>query len=110
MGLGTVRLSDNKAATSLKMQEKYLTFNMEKATFVAGDVFQFYLDSTLSDCYKPNLFGSYMQFYNMRWNGVPFISPIWFGTKTGFTGVSTTNPNLQLCYYAQDVSKLPSAA
>lgn len=32
-------------------------------------------------------------------DGVPYITPLWFGTKTGFTGITTSNNALHLCFH-----------
>ncbi len=43
-----------------------------------------------------------MQFFNLKSNGVPYISPMWFGTNVGVIGILASKNELTLCYFMWD--------
>lgn len=100
MAVGRVRFSDNLSPESVNLQEKYIPYNLNKEVFLPEDQFKLYQASTFEDCYIPYRIGNVFTFNNIKWNGVPFFSPLWFGTKVGVAGISNSNNYLHICYHS----------
>lgn len=60
-----------------------------------------YQASNFENCYVPYRLGQVWEFYNIRHNGVPYFSPMWFGSKVGVSGISPLNDALHICYHSQ---------
>jgi hypothetical protein len=73
---------------------------MKKEVFLPGDEFRVYMASTFENCYVPYKLGKSFFFENIQNNGVPYFPPLWFGTKTGVTGITYLNNDLHICYHS----------
>ncbi len=65
-----------------------------------GDEFRTFMFSTFEDCFIPFKVGKTYSLMNIKKNGVPFFSPVWFGSKVGVSYINPQNTVIQLCFHS----------
>jgi hypothetical protein len=100
MSVGSVSLSDNLSPDSVYASERLIPYNLQNEVFLPGDEFKAYQDSTFEDCFIPYKVGKTFSFLNIRKNGVPYFSPLWFGFIEGVGFVPPDNNVVQLCFHS----------
>jgi hypothetical protein len=100
MSIGPIKFSDDLSPTSVNLQERYVSFNFEKESFLPGDEFITYQYCTFEDCFLPYKVGKVNTFMNIKKNGVPYFSPLWFGSKVGVSYLNPVNEEIVLCFHS----------
>ena len=100
MSIGAIKFSDDLSPTSVELQQRYINYNFDKENFLPGDEFRAYQYCTFEDCFVPYKVGKTVSFMNIKKNGVPYFSPLWFGSKVGISYLNPQNKAIQLCYHS----------